>query len=806
MRRKFNQNQAGEIVTALALVGLGAMLLGTFAAGYLTLKPKPTAQTEAGPVVSVLKTSGNVIGDVDPGTHKPIMTQDAAQKWAVKRYGQGVSVRLTTAGTDIKTEGEGKIAKGNSVWQVVNTATNEIVALVQPDCANEAPNWRLDFNCDELILLLHESAIVPANLGSISSVTFGLHLLNPDTNQPLTRGYLIPVTAGPFGVGQRMTIPWPAEAKEILGKYPKVKIWITDLRYTLWSETTPRALIAPPDRILECMSIPTPTKTPTPTVTLTPTPTTTTVPTPTVTTTATPTVTGTPPYTPTPTVTVTGTPPATATPTPTVEACPFKAVREVRDENDHVLVDQRGFTWSTNFGNSGNWPETGPVRDKWCTSPLAQSYRNQTSWVKLGLPPGQGWTIISTFCENQTQYCDASVSGPIGGCPSGLGAAGPVQETINNLPLNCNLGYTFGWRVRRPSGSSSQIDFTVVGDGQCWYAWNNCGDTPNSSCQGLASTITSVSRSQSGVTLKNNGSTDVTVECQWNDCAGCGMLPSGGPQCTTQVGSKPQATLRAGCQLTCGHDSNGGVITGETCGPGVPTATPTTGAGVPTATPTPQCACPHSCMPGAGGCWWGSGPNICDSRCCSQGACPGTTAPTTTPTPACLTINVDCAAHPNDCCPDLDCLPGEATYGGWYCLPRPTATSTPIPTSTQGCYCPSSSCSGGCWWGTSGPNRCPDSACCLTVNQDCAAHPNDCCYGLDCLPGDPTYGGYYCQPPGGTGRSAAGPDLNGDGVVNLTDWTLAISPANYGKTIDIAGRKSIVNAATLSLIILSLPH
>jgi len=86
---------------------------------------------------------------------------------------------------------------------------------------------------------------------------------------------------------------------------------------------------------------------------------------------------------------------------------------------------------------------------------------------------------------------------------------------------------------------------------------------------------------------------------------------------------------------------------------------------------------------------------------------------------------------------------------------------------------------------------------CLDCSQDCGFNQN-CGFVPHCSPGGPSV-----SCPGTTGLFFSA-DVNEDGVVNLNDWSWAL--AHYGEIMEKPKGKFVLNALTLSRIIISLSH
>lgn len=197
--------------------------------------------------------------------------------------------------------------------------------------------------------------------------------------------------------------------------------------------------------------------------------------------------------------------------------------------------------------------------------------------------------------------------------------------------------------------------------------------------------------------------------------------------------------------------------------------------------------------------------NLCTTDICTNGQCRNVNKcddnnPCTTDT----CTNGQCtnvAVADGTVCPNGVCRQGNCT------APIPTATPTPSCnelnniTTCQACVNCRASNPKIVWCANFGSEEEPRNGCFFDA-ETCWANTGTSRTSCGITP--------TATPPAASGSiTAAGADVAGaggqpDGVVNWADWSFAISPSNYGKTIDLAGRKSIINAATLSLIILSL--
>jgi len=230
-----------------------------------------------------------------------------------------------------------------------------------------------------------------------------------------------------------------------------------------------------------------------------------------------------------------------------------------------------------------------------------------------------------------------------------------------------------------------------------------------------------------------------------------------------------------------------------------------------TATPTPATQCQQEgglCLPSAectatGGCADAQNKGCATSAVCCK------TCPTATPTTGCPQICVD------DGCGALDACLAYCSFCRFTATPTappavPTATPTPACefTSYQTCW---DGCgqygegecqgSGSCWNCTPAPTVTPTTPACST---ECMDYGGIASCNSQCSTDNPgwTCSGRCCCPPVGAGPVVASADVNGDGVVNLNDYSLALT--HYRGTIYRPGGKLVVNALVLSNLIISL--
>lgn len=852
-----NRNGFLELTAAavFGLVALAASVVGILV-GNVAVKQRTTAFPQA-------RTAGNIIGNVN---HGAVLTQQQAEQRVLREFGPNFGVRLIQATADITTEGQGTVKKGNDIWQVFNKQTGEVVALVQPDCWNEGMPGSISFTCNGFTL---DVASPPRGLGY--AVAGYVNFLNPDTDAQLISTIYLNVHLG----NQEKSGSWPSNIYTALRNYPSVKIYMGDFRLTN-DEGTIAGFSGPFENTVSCgtVSIPTPTLSPTPTTTHAPTPT----PTPVCgdcgescclvspvcrtgtglacqastllcvnpncswnTTdcicagTPTPTSTGvprppTPTLTPTPTPTATGTPVPTVTPTPAVtcnslsvssnKITPGQQVTIAANVSATLGIKRVEFYYSFMPGGGGVDLCAG---SSWTLIGQDSSSPYSVTWNTSGLTAGY-YHIAANVYDTANNWCTGN---PIGTCGYATSICPLCHEIVEIIATPTATPPTTGQPPQ-----VIQLDWLKGTSGVCWTAWVD--DTAGGTC--TADDLTYGADIGDGlrcngnshvVTISNPSTNTNSVDLaaagyNWEKdvCNYCAKEGSHAKCTIKNASGGASGTLRPGCSITLTTSGAGSIScppAGATATP-VPTATPRPGA---TATPTltQGCYCPGSCS--GGGCWWGSsGPNRCPDS-----ACP---APTATPMPAlctspfscehiadcpvgqrlgyrsncaqgetccgpCLSVNSDCAQNPQNCCQGLSCLPGDPTYGGYYCqtpvaIP-PTATPAPggacIPLGSTGCLGYGMHCCSG--YGCSTP---PESGTCR-CGSTCPYSEGGNCHSGNCLDANqPCSLNVNCGYVSGCSSGAIVPcttalrfntDLNGDKITNSLDWSIFLGGWRSGR-------------------------